>query len=194
MRCVIALEFKARAVGAALLEHELDVGKGVLENQVARAFQKSLLPGLLEIFVAPEHGKQTEVHRAHVERCHLGLQLQGRLHALDHRHGWRAAGGDVDDRVAALLDVAHKGAKSIGRLVRPAVFGLARMQMHDGRTGLSRAHGSVSNLLRADRQVGRHGRRVDRAGDGAGDDDFAVLAHGISLGFLGVNAQGQQMK
>ena len=54
----------------------------------------------------------------------------------------------------------------------PAVCGVAGVQVQDGGTGVGRLDGLRGDLLGRDRQVGRHGGRVHRAGDRAGDDDF----------------------
>jgi hypothetical protein len=48
--------------------------------------------------------------------------------------------------------------------------------MHDGSARFGGADRSLGDLVRRDRQMRRHGRRVNRTGDGAGNDDF-VLRH-----------------
>jgi hypothetical protein len=48
------------------------------------------------------------------------------------------------------------------------------MQMQDGGAGLRRRNRLLGDLIGRDRQRVRHGRRVNRAGDGAGDDDLVV--------------------
>ena len=52
------------------------------------------------------HRVKPEVHRAHVQRAHLWFQLHRAASALLERHPLIAAGGDVDDRVGALFDLA----------------------------------------------------------------------------------------
>src|SRR5262249_40411386 len=61
------------------------------------------------------------------------------------------------------------------------VLGVAGVQVHDRGAGLRRPDRRFRDLLRRDRQVGRHRRRVDRAGDGAGDDDLVGCRHGTFL-------------
>ncbi len=48
------------------------------------------------------------------------------------------------------------------------------MQMHDRGASLRRAERALRDLLGRDGQMRRHRRRMDRAGDGATDDDFAL--------------------
>ena len=97
--------------------------KVFLEDAVARAFEIGPLPVVLEFLVALEHRIEPEIHRAHVERGDLGLEGRGRLDALLDRHGRRAAGGDVDDAVGALLDhlqERRERLRATGRAGRPA--------------------------------------------------------------------------
>jgi hypothetical protein len=56
---------------------------------------------------------------------------------------------------------------------------VTRVQVHDGRARFGGADCRIGDFLRRHRQVRRHRRRVDRARDGAGDDDFA---HGGGCG------------
>src|SRR5487761_1784173 len=73
MADVVAFELEARAVTLAqFLEGTLDVHEGVLEDEVARHLQVFWLPLVLEFLVAVQHRIEPEVHRAHVERAHLG--------------------------------------------------------------------------------------------------------------------------
>ena len=74
--------------------------------------------------------------------------------------------------------------EGLRRLVGPAVLRIARVQMHDRGAGLGRADRGIGDLLGGHRQMRRHRRRVDRAGDGAGDDDFAALRHVSNPGLL----------
>ena len=60
-----------------------------------------------------------------------------------------------------------------------AVDRIARVQMDDRCAGFSRGDGGVFDLLRRDRQIRRHRGRVNRAGDGAGDDHFSLCGHEI---------------
>src|SRR6185295_12274812 len=55
---------------------------------------------------------------------------------------------------------------------RPPVLGVPRVQVQDRRAGLGSLERVLGDLLGRERQVLRHRRRVDRAGDRAGDDHF----------------------
>src|SRR5262245_47823253 len=55
---------------------------------------------------------------------------------------------------------------------RPSGLRVAGVQMQDGGAGLGGADGLLGDLIGGDRQGLRHGGRVDRAGDGASDDDL----------------------
>ena len=129
---------------------------------------------------AREHRVEPEIHRAHVEARDLRLEGRRGLHALLDRHRRRAAGGDVDDGLGALLDHFQERRERLRRLIRPAVLGIARMQMHDCRAGLRGADRRIGDFARRDRQVRRHRRRMDRAGNRAGDDDFVALGHEVA--------------
>jgi hypothetical protein len=76
---VVALELEAGAVAAARLQDVLDVLEGVPEHEVAAVLQVLALPVVRELLEAVEHGEKPEVHRAHVERGDLGLELERRL-------------------------------------------------------------------------------------------------------------------
>src|SRR5205814_4494978 len=86
----------------------------------------------------------------------------------------RAAGGEVDHHVALRLDLARDLAEELRVLRRAAVLRIAGVQVNDRCARPRRADRSLGDLLRRDRQVRRHGRRVDRPGHGARDDDFAL--------------------
>jgi hypothetical protein len=171
---VVALDLEARAVLAARGQDVGDVAEGVLEDALVGAREVGLLPVVLELLVAPEHLVQAEVHRAHVERGDLGLELQRGLQALFHRHGRRAAGGEVDDHVARHRDLRQELVEQGRILRRAAVLGIARVQVHDRGARLRRADRRLGDLGRRHRQVRRHARRVDRPRHRAGDDDLAL--------------------
>ena len=175
---VVALDLEARAVLGAGRQDVFDVREGVLEDAVARAFQIRLFPGVLELALeAREHRVEAEIHRAHVERGDLRLERRGRAHALLDRHRRRAAGRDVDDGFRALLDDLQERREGFRRLIGAAVLRVARMQMHHRGAGFRGADRRIGDLARRDRDMRRHRRRVDRAGDRAGDDDFLALGH-----------------
>ena len=137
------------------------------------------LPVVLEFLEAVEHAEERKIHRAHVERGDFRLVDRGGTHALVDRHGRRAAGGEVDHAVGALLDDLQERREGFRALVGLAGLRIARVQMHDRRAGFGGVDRGIGDFLRRHRQRLRHRRRVDRAGHGAGDDDFA--AHGCSL-------------
>ena len=62
VRNVVALEFEAGAVGAAGREDVFDVGKGVLEDQIAAFFEVIDFLLVLEFLEARQHRIQAEVH------------------------------------------------------------------------------------------------------------------------------------
>src|SRR2546430_2565906 len=107
MADVVALDLEARVVVGAGLQDVGDVLEAVLEDALVAAREVGLFPVVLELLVAAEHLVQAEVHRAHVERRHLGLQAQRRLQPLLDAHGRRAAGGQVEDRKSTRLNSSH---------------------------------------------------------------------------------------
>jgi hypothetical protein len=102
---VVALDLEARAVLRARRQDLRDVLERVLEDAIVRPGEVFALPIVLERLVRPEHREQAEVHRAHVERRDLGLELERGTQALVDRHRRRAAGREVQDDVRALPDV-----------------------------------------------------------------------------------------
>ena len=84
----------------------------------------------------------------------------------------RAAGGQVDHRLGALLDARQEPARTPPALWsgRPS-SGRARADARSRRPPRPR-RSRLGDLLRRHRQMRRHRRGVDRARDGAGDDDF----------------------
>jgi hypothetical protein len=132
------------------------------------------LPIVLEVFETIEHREQAEVHRAHVQRRHFGLEACRRLHALLRQHVGAAAGGQVDDGARARVHCRQEARERLGRLVGPAGGEVARVQVQDRRARFGGRHRFVGDLLRRDRQVRRHRGRVDRPRDRAGDDDLAL--------------------
>src|SRR5690606_40693149 len=63
----------------------LDVCKGVFEDDIARGLQKRLFPIEFPFGAALGQRKDTEIHRTHVERAHLGLGGERRRQPLIDR-------------------------------------------------------------------------------------------------------------
>ena len=182
VRDVVALELEAGAVLVADAQDGLDVLEGVLEDEVAALLEPFALPVVAELGEAVQHRVQPEVHRAHVERGELRLEQRRRLHPLLDGHVRRAAGGDVDDGVGVALELVQDRGEVLRVLGGPAVPGVAGVHVHDRGACLGGADRGVGDLVGGDRQVRGHGRGVDGAGDGAGDDDLAGSSHGnVSL-------------
>jgi hypothetical protein len=174
---VVALELEARAVVVAGLQDVLDVLEAVAEHEVARRFKVRLLPVELELLVFVQEVEERKIHRAHVERGDLRLELRCRKDSLLHAHERAAAGGDVDHRVGGLLDLRQEARERLRPLVRLAGLRIAGVEVQNRRAGLSRPKRLLLDLVRRDRQIGRHARRVDCAGDRARDDDLALYCH-----------------
>ena len=157
MADVIAFDLEAGVVLGAGGENELDVGERVLEEALAGPFEIRFFPVVFELaFEAGDHRIKPEVHRAHIERGNFRLEGSCGLDALFHRHGRRAAGGEVDHHIRALLDYLENGKERLRRLVRPAILRVPGMQLNNGGAGLSGADGGVGDLLGGDRQMRRH--------------------------------------
>ena len=181
MADVVALELEARAMRLAeMLQDVFDVLEGVAEDEVARVLEMDTLPIVLELLVLGQHGVEAEIHRAHVERAHLGRGPKRRRQPLLERHAVAAAGGDVDHRVGGLLDPRQELHEHLRIRRRPAVPRVARVQMQDRRARLRCLDRLLRHRVWGERQIGAHRRGVDRPRDGAGDDDLPGLGHGLS--------------
>ena len=180
MAGVVALEFVARAGGVQRVESVTDVLEAVAEHEIMRALQHLRLPVVLKRLEALEHRKQAEIHRPHVQRGDFGLPLLGRPHPLLDGHVGGAAGRQIDHDVRRLLDSSQERLEGLRALVRAAVDRIARVQVDNRCAGLRRAERALRDFLRRDRQVRRHRGRMDRAGDGATDDNF-TLGHVVFL-------------
>ena len=144
---------------------------------------------MLECAEPLEHGKQSEVHRTHVEGCDFGLEHRRGPDAFLHGHVRRAAGGEVYHGVCGLFDARQKAGERFGGLIRLSGLGIARVQMNDGGTRFGRAYCRLGDLVRSHGQERRHGGRVNRTGDGAGDDDFVVRVHVLTFLLMHGSAQ-----
>ena len=171
---VVALELEAGAVALAevLSRIALDVGRRCCGRCSRASFEVGRFPVEFVFLDAVGHREAAEVHRAHVERAHLGLGRRARGEALLQRHALAAAGGDVDDGVAACLDLGRNARtdRASGWVCRSP--GCARAG-GGSRRRPRRRRWRFGDLLRRDRQIGRLRRHMDRAGHGAGDDDFS---------------------
>ena len=182
MADVVAFAFETGAAALAQLADEaLDLREGVGDDQVLGALDIGLLPIVFPVLDLLGDMEDAEIHRAHVEGAELGLGPQRCGEAVLHAHAQRAAGGDVDDRVAGLLDAGQELHEDGGIGRRPPVLGIAGMEMDDRGARLRRIDRIPGDLVRGDGQIGRHAGGMDRAGDGAGDDDLSrpLLARGF---------------
>ncbi len=103
-----------------------------------------------------------------------GSRLQRRGQPLVERHQRRAAGGDVDHRVGRLLDARqelheHRQDRRSGG--RPSGSRACRCRIEAPASAAAIASAAIWSGVTG--RCGRHRRRVHRAGDGAGDDDFS---------------------
>src|SRR5829696_3528344 len=169
---VVALELEAGTVRAHRLQQALDVGEGITEDMSARHLEISRLPVKLELLDTAGHRVETEIHRSHVERAHLRLHSLRSGQSLVDRHRLRAAGGDVDDGVGALLDAGQETEEDLRVRSRLTSLRIARVQMQDRRPFAGRADSVLGDLIWCDRQIRRLRRDVDRPGDCAGNDDL----------------------
>ena len=71
---------------------------------------------MLKGFEALEHVVQTKVHRAHIQRSHLRLEVVRRAQAVGNRHRGCAACREVDDHIAFLFDFFQKRREQLGVL------------------------------------------------------------------------------
>ena len=180
MADVVALEFKPRAaLGAHFVEDMGDVAGGVLEHHIVGVFEERFLPVEFEVLDPSEHGIEGEVHRPHVEAAHFGRVGPGRGEALVKAHDGRAAGGHVDDGVGPLGDGGQEGGPVGGVGGGVAGVGVPGVEVQDGGASLGGADRGGCDVLGPVGQVGGLAGDVDRAGDGARDDDFG---HGRASG------------
>ena len=182
---VVALKLEPRpAASAEFFENRFDVGKRVLEDEVASPFEVLWFPRVLPVREFFDRGKQAEVHRAHVARAHLWLQSQRCGEPLLDRHVVSAAGCDVDDRVGSLLDLRQEFQKDFRTRRRATGLCIASVQMQNRRTGFGGLNRAGRDLVGRDRQIRRHCRRVNRTRDRASDDDFPSRCHRYSPSWL----------
>ena len=183
MTDVVALELEARAASFAQRSEDVrDVLKRVAKYEVFHPLDVGLLPVVAPVLDLARRLVDREVHRPHVQRAHLRLGLQRIGQALLHRHPGASAGRDVDHRIGRRGDARHELVEDrrVGR--RLPVRGVACMHVQDCCAGLGGFDRLLGDLVGCQRQERRHGRRVDGARHGAGNDDFVVcLGHGCLL-------------
>src|SRR6185437_15571393 len=178
MADIVAFELELRAAALAKrLKDLLDILEGIPKNEIPGILQMLGFPVVFPLLVAIEHGEEAEIHRPHVERADLRLGAQRRRQPLLEGHAVTAAGGDIDDGVAGLLDARQELHEDfwIGR--RLAVPGVARMEMDDRGAGLGGIDRLGGDFVRRQRQIRRHGRGVYRPRHRTGDDDFRANCH-----------------
>ena len=151
---VVAFELVARTGGVQGVQRVTNVLEAIAKHEIVRALEHLGLPIVLESFVALEHRKEAEVHRAHVHRGDLRLPLFRRTYALLDSHEGRTAGRQIDDHVRGLLDHFEERFERLGALIGSAIRRIARMQVHDCRASVRGAQCGFRDLLRRHRQVG----------------------------------------
>jgi hypothetical protein len=114
-----------------------DVAKRVLEDEIVGRAEVGFFPVVLPGLIAIGQREDPEIHAAHVERAHLRTKHRRRLQAIVDGHVQAAAGRDVDDRLASILEPRQKC--QVGRGIRrwPPVARIAGVHVQDGRTGPS---------------------------------------------------------
>ena len=148
------------------LEQKADVAEGVFEDEIEE--ELFALGGVLRV-----------VHRPHVERGHRRLDLGDVRHAALHRPA--AAGGEVEDDGAALLDLGADSGVAIGLVGGSALVG-ASVDVDDRGAGFVGALRFGGDLARGVRDPGALIAVCEDARQRASDDDFAGLGHGHLLG------------
>src|SRR5918911_3784663 len=87
-----------------------------------------------------------------------------------------AAGGDVDDYIAARADLGQEPSEHLRIRCWPAVLRVACVQVHNCRPGLGGADGILRDLARGDWQMRRQRWDVYRPRDGAADYNLVAGA------------------
>ena len=109
-----------------------------------------------------------------LSEANSGFKRHGWPNALLDPHGRRSAAGQVDDNINRLFDLAHKREEIRRVLNGTTVLRVPGMQVNDSRSCVRCGNGRFSDLLRRQWQIRRHRWRVNRAGNGTGDDRFLV--------------------
>ncbi len=153
-----------------------DVGEGVAEDEFLAVEDVLLLPRELPLLDLGAHEMEGEIHRSHVERAHLRLEPERGGEAILDRHLRAAAGGQVDDRIGLLVNGRQELGEDVRIARRRTILGIAGVQMEDGGARLRGRYGLICDVLRPVGKGGGERRRMDGAGDRAGDDDFVAHA------------------
>ena len=111
------------------LQDVFDILERISEYEVPTVFEMRPLPLIAKFIVAGQHRKQTEVHGAHIERRHLGLNPKRGGQALIQRHTVTAARGDVNYGIAPIADRTQKLHENIGIRGGSSVFRVPCMQV-----------------------------------------------------------------
>ena len=147
--------------------------------------QIGLLPVVLPGLVAVGEREDGEVHRAHIERAHFRLGDKRRREPLLDRHAEPAARRHIDDRIRGLFDTRQKLHEHGGIGSRASVLRIAGMQMKDRGARFRRRDRLRRDVVGCVGQRVGHRRRMDAAGDSAGNDDLvACLRLGHDFIFL----------
>lgn len=176
MADIVALVFEPRAAALSqFLDYPLHVHKRVGKDTSLTACQVGLFPFIFPFAAAAGHAVKGEIDGAHVERGQFRLYAQGGPNPPIQ--GKAAAGTYIDDRVGRRFDHGQE-LQEQSRVARGfSRSRIAGVEMQNGRAGFGRLDGLASDVLGLERQVGRHGRSMNRPGDGAADDYFVI--HGI---------------
>src|SRR4029450_2620464 len=110
-----------------------------------------------------------------------GLKPEGGLKPLLDGHRLRPTSRDVDDDVGSCRNPRQAISEKGGVLDRLAVLGLPYVYVHDCRPGPRCVDRALRNLGWRDRQMPGHRRGMNRPGDRARDDDFALFAHSTAF-------------
>ncbi len=172
MADVVTFELEAGTMLVAqLLHHGLDVLERVTKHVPARNLQELPLPFVAQGRELAQRDESSEVQGSHVEGSHLGTGHERRFQALLQAHAGPASRRDIHDRLSPCADLRQELHED-GRIrARAAVTRIACMKVKNGGARFGRGDGLLNDLLGSQRQVRRLARRMNRAGDSAGDDD-----------------------
>jgi hypothetical protein len=96
---VVALDFEASTALSKIAKNVFNVGEGILEDKVFHALDLLFFPVITPLYDPLGHRVNGKVHRSHVQRTHLGLDLERISKPFLNLHLSTAARRDVDDGV-----------------------------------------------------------------------------------------------